>query len=111
MTYTGLAPVTSRAADEMLAGTLWSLGIALASVSLFAAFAFRTRRTQICSVAAGMTCLLPVLLPVAVVLGVLAGGQFASISARPSRSVWRLGLASGSRSLYGQLPPISAGRQ
>jgi predicted RND superfamily exporter protein len=75
VTYTGLAPVASRAADEMLTGTLWSLGIALAGVSLLAALAFRTRRSQMISVAAGVTCLLPVLLPVAVVLGVLAGEQ------------------------------------
>jgi predicted RND superfamily exporter protein len=57
----------------MLTGTLWSLGIALVGVSLFAAFAFRTRRSQVLSVAAGVTCLLPVLFPIAVVLGVLAG--------------------------------------
>jgi predicted RND superfamily exporter protein len=75
VTYTGLAPVTSRAADEMLAGTLWSLGIALAGVSLLAALIFRTRRTQIVSVAAGLTCLLPVVLPVAVAFGVLAYEQ------------------------------------
>lgn len=75
VTYTGLAPVASRAADEMLAGTLWSLGIALVGVSLLAAVIFRTRRTQIVSVAAGLTCLLPVLMPVAVAFGILAREQ------------------------------------
>lgn len=75
VTYTGLAPVTSRAADEMLTGTLWSLAIALAGVSLLAAVIFRTRRTQIVSIAAGLTCLLPAVLLVAMTLGILAREQ------------------------------------